>query len=98
MHNMKGIQYHWLPELYEELGIPDFDGVKTYYYKVKNRVREKLGLKCQTTEHKKQRYTAKYYHHITEQLQRQVHNQQHSYKSEVGLSITPSTAKPCECG
>ena len=97
MHKMKGVQYHWLPELYEELGVPDFDGVKAYY-KMKNRGREKLRLKRQTTEHKKQRYTAKHYHRTTEQLQRQEHNQQHSYKSEVGLSIEPHTAKPCECG
>ena len=68
MHKMKGIRYHWLPELYEELGVPDFDGVKAYY-KIKNRAREKLCLKRQTTEHKKQRYTAKHYHRFTEQLQ-----------------------------
>ena len=51
MHMMKGIQYHWLPELYEELGVPDFDGVKAYY-KMKNRAREKLHFIRQTTEHK----------------------------------------------
>ena len=53
MHKMKGIQYHWLPELYAELGVPDFDGVKAYY-KMKNRATKKLRLKLQTTEHKKQ--------------------------------------------
>ena len=31
MHNVNGVDYHWLPELYDIIGLPDFYGVKAYY-------------------------------------------------------------------
>ena len=27
MHSIRGTKCHWLPELYDELGLPDFDGI-----------------------------------------------------------------------
>ena len=49
---MHSIRDHWLPELYAEFELPDFDGVKAFY-KVKNRAREARRQKRQTTEYKK---------------------------------------------
>ena len=61
MHSIRGIQYHWLPELYAEFELPDVDGVKAFY-KVKNRAREARRQKRQTTEYKKKASESKHRH------------------------------------
>jgi hypothetical protein len=101
MQKMEGTGYHWLPELYEKLGFPDFDGVRAYY-KMKNKAREKLRVKRQTTGHQKKAYTAKHRHRVTEQQQRQKFNLQlklgHDYKPNVGFSDEPQIPRRCVCG
>lgn len=52
MQGIRGTFYHWLPELYEKLGVPDFDGVRAYY-KEKGRKRETQRSERETTEYKK---------------------------------------------
>lgn len=40
MINVHGVQYHWLPELYASLGLPDFHGARAFF-KEKKTVQEK---------------------------------------------------------
>ena len=107
MHSIRGTKCHWLPELYDELGLPDFDGVKAFY-KAKSRAREARRQKCQPVEYKKGVAVGKHRHRVTEQQKRQEYNmsqkQSHTYKSNVGYSIQCETKtntnkkKTCVCG
>ena len=66
MHSVRGTKCHWLPELYDELGLPDFDGVKAFY-KAKSRAREARRQKRQPVEYKKGVAVGKHRHSVTEQ-------------------------------
>ena len=104
MHSIRGTKCHWLPELYDELGLPDFDGVKAFY-KAKSRAREARRQKRQPVEYKKGVAVGKHRHRVTEQQKRQEYNmsqkQSHTYKSNVGYSETKTNTnkkKTCVCG
>ena len=104
MHSLRGIEYHWLLELYEKLGVPDFDGVRAYY-KEKNKKREGRRLERQTTNYKKKAYAAKHKHRVIEQgVRKEVSKREridHTYKTDMGFEDEPEVtehAKKCVCG
>ena len=96
--NLHSIQYHWLPELYAEFGLPE----------VKNRAREARHQKRQTTEYKKKASESKHRHRVVEQQERQefgkAKKQSHTYKSNIDYSVVPQISeiskakKACLCG
>ena len=102
MQNNRGTQYHWLPALYERLGVPDFDGVRAYY-KEKNRKREAQCLERQTTENKKQAFIANEKHWHTEQEKRRDYTKKdkqihHTYGGPDDEPEIRRSVKQCECG
>ena len=57
MHSEKGIGYHWMPALLQELGLPNIDVIEAHY-KGKNNEREKQRLKRKSTEYHKKNCTS----------------------------------------
>ena len=99
MKSIRGTQYHWLPELYEKLGVPDFDGVRAYY-KEKGRKREARRLERQTTKYKKKAYAAKHKHRVTEQAKRKEFGEKeklgHTYNTDMAYDDEPEIRKKSE--
>ena len=54
MHGKKGTQYHWVPELFSELGLPHFHGMKEFY-KVKSDQRAARCATRATEEYRKKK-------------------------------------------
>ena len=57
MHSEKGIGYHWMPALLQELGLPNIDVIEAHY-KGKNNEREKQRLKRKSTEYQQKNCTS----------------------------------------
>ena len=98
MINVRGIQYHWLPELYANLGLPDFHGARAFF-KEKNRAREKRRKIRKTEDYKKEVAKAKQRHRVNEQQER--HNWskaqkiQHNYESNMDYTCEPQHDDEC---
>ncbi len=109
MHSVKGIAYHWVPELLQELGLPNIDVVRAYLKK-RNREREERRLMRQSTEYRKKAAKAKHQHRVTEQQERQKYTHKvkemkgHTYfEPEEGeyskiVSQAKGQGKACKCG
>lgn len=98
MINVKGVQYHWLPELYANLSLPDFHGTRAFF-KEKNRARKKRCENRKTEAYKKKVVKAKQRHRVDEQLDRQKFSAaqkiQHIYKSNVNYTCEPQDDDGC---
>ena len=92
MINTRGVDYYWLPELFQSMGLPDFDGARAFF-KIKNRKRIHKCEVRQTEASKRKMSAAKHRHRVTEQQNRKlvVSKQKiaHMYASNTEYAFEP---------
>ena len=92
MLNTCGIDYYWLPELFQSMGLPDYDGVRAFF-KIKNR-NQMQSFEVRKMEASKRKISAaKHRHRVTEQQNRKlvVSKQKiaHMYASKTEYAFEP---------